>query len=136
MRGSITGPETMTAAEGRGSTHWCPKALCSLPVGKSNPVSRVTSGDTHHYTKEDWLLGHVLIGFLYLWRGDEAGTAGRRLPATPHSTWNTLFPMSPSAPSESQHVSQVCKTGYKANSLGSAPCSATAPPWDSLLPCL
>lgn len=96
----------------------------------------MTSGDTHHYTKEDWLLGHVLIGFLYLWRGNEAGTAGRRLPAAPHNTWNTLFPMSPSAPSQSQHVSQVCKTGYKANSLGSAPCSATALPWDRSLPCL
>ena len=26
-----------------------------LPIGESNPVSRVTGGDTHHYTNEEIL---------------------------------------------------------------------------------
>ena len=29
----------------------------SLPNGELNPVSRVTGGDTHHYTTKDLMLG-------------------------------------------------------------------------------
>ena len=32
---------------------WYSQNLCS-PAGNRTPVSRVTGGDTHHYTTEDW----------------------------------------------------------------------------------
>ena len=36
---------------------WRSKRVCASPSGNRTPVSRVTGGDTYHYTNEDWLLG-------------------------------------------------------------------------------
>ena len=36
------------------------KKVCTSPTGNRTPVSRVTGGDTYHYTIEDWLLEEVL----------------------------------------------------------------------------
>ena len=35
--------------------HASGKRLVASPTGNRTPVSRVTGGDTHHYTIEDWL---------------------------------------------------------------------------------
>ena len=70
------------------STHKTEKKLAS-PSGNRNPVSRVTSGDTHHYTNEDtytinWSSFHVQI-FVHLvtyqWQ-DSQPPAGHRCGAT------------------------------------------------------
>ena len=49
------------------------------PAGNRTPVSRVTGGDTYHYTTEDWtLIGNVLKtnqhGFIKLPKEDAHNT--------------------------------------------------------------
>ena len=55
------------------------KRVLSSPAGNRTPVSRVTGGDTHHYTTEDLMFkkGKITISIYYLLK---SVTVGRRFP--------------------------------------------------------